>query len=123
MEKKNKGGQPLKFASVKELQNQIDDYFTKCENADEPVTITGLALALKTNRQTLLNYEDREKYFDTIKTAKTRVEHYAEKKLFTGTPTGAIFALKNFGWSDKHEIDTSIDAGTKLQELIDKLPN
>lgn len=123
MEQKNSVGQPLKFSSAEEMQKKIDAYFKKCEDEDEPLTITGLALALNTNRQTLLNYEAREKYFDTIKTAKTRVENYAEKKLFTSPPAGPIFALKNFGWTDKQQIETSIDAGSKIQELIDKLPN
>jgi len=38
------------------------------------VTVSGLALALKTSRETLINYEEREKYFDTIKDAKQFIE-------------------------------------------------
>src|SRR5687768_2806902 len=32
-----------------------------------PYSITGLALALKTSRQTLVNYEKRDAFFDAIK--------------------------------------------------------
>jgi hypothetical protein len=96
-------GRPLKFQSVEELQKKIDAYFAECEVKEEPYTITGLALALGTYRQTLINYEGKEEFMDAIKSAKTRVEQYAEKKLFSSTPSGAIFALKNFGWSDKIE--------------------
>ena len=114
-EKVNKGGQPLKFATKEILQEKIDAYFASCDAKSYtdsngvrrvyPVTITGLALALGTNRQTLLNYEDKEEFFDTVKTAKTRVEHFAEVKLFDTSPAGAIFALKNYGWKDKHDDD------------------
>lgn len=69
-----------------------------------PYTITGLALALDTSRETLINYEDKEEYFDTIKRAKIKCQNYAERSLFSTTPTGPIFNLKNnYGWQDKTE--------------------
>jgi myosin-crossreactive antigen len=41
-----------------------------------------------------------------IKTAKMRVEHYAERMLHMGkNQTGAIFALKNFGWTDSQNVN------------------
>lgn len=97
-------GRPLKFKSVKSLQEQIDKYF----NAT-PVkkwTITGLAIALDTDRQTLINYENKAEYFDTIKKAKLMVENSYEIDLKEKGNTGTIFALKNFGWQDKQEIET-----------------
>ncbi len=107
-------GRPLKFSSAMELQVKIDAYFESLKEPThvdkdgvkiyEPATITGLALALDTSRQTLMNYEERADFFDTIKKAKTRVEHFAEKKLFSPHCTGAIFALKNFGWKDTSEV-------------------
>lgn len=107
---------PLKFKTVEELQGKIDAYFAEVEKPKhlgdkvyfDPLTITGLALALGTSRETLCNYEERDEFFDTIKAAKTKVEHYAEKMLFIGNgAAGPIFALKNHGWSDKTEIDHS----------------
>ena len=92
MTSKHPGGRPLKFKSVKELQQKIDAYFAECDphwveegawvqarddkrkliyDADGlpvqtwkvsmvktkqiPYTITGLALALDTTRETLLD--------------------------------------------------------------------
>jgi hypothetical protein len=105
------GGRPLKFQSVKELQDAIDAYFASCYDEagelTEPLTITGLALALDTTRQTLINYEERPEFLDAIKRAKTRVENFAEKRLYASNPSGAIFALKNFDWSDKREVDNN----------------
>ena len=95
-------GRPLKFASVEELQEKINDYFN---NTLEE----GLALALDTDRQTLINYQNREEYFDTIKKAKTRIEHSYEKALRKNGRTGDIFALKNFGWTDKQEIESNVN--------------
>lgn len=108
-------GRPLKFQTVEELQTAIDAYFKSVEGVFyldkdgvkvcEPLTITGLALALDTTRQVLMDYQERDEYTDTIKKAKTRIENYAERRIFTTNPTGAIFALKNYGWKDKQEVD------------------
>lgn len=104
-------GRPLKFQSVEELQEKANAYFSSCYDSDgkiiRPITITGLALALDTSRETLMNYEAREEFFDTIKRAKLRVENYAEERLYGPHPTGAIFALKQFNWKDKHETEHS----------------
>jgi len=62
-------GQPLKFKTVKILKKKCDQYFHDClyeidEDGNEqlrknqiPLTVTGLALALGTSRETLMNYE------------------------------------------------------------------
>lgn len=99
----NKVGRPKKFKSKADIKKKIDAYFKECKEADQPLTITGLALALDTNRETLCRYAKDEEFYDTIKRAKTIVENFAEKRLFSTTPTGAIFALKNFGWKDRPE--------------------
>ena len=103
MEEINKGGRPLKFKTVKELQDKIDIYLT--DTPKEEWTITGLALALDTYRQTLLNYEERDEYLDTIKKAKQMIENSYELDLKKHGRTGTIFALKNFDWKDKQETD------------------
>jgi hypothetical protein len=82
-EEKNKGGRPLKFATVAELKQQIETYFNQCDPHTEmrrvpdgvkqdgstnwvtrevmteqrPYTILGLCRQLKTTRDTLLDYE------------------------------------------------------------------
>jgi hypothetical protein len=117
-------GRPLKFQSVEELQQKIEDYFEMCNKTivkkvlnknqeiiaevSKPYTITGLAEWLDTNRQTLINYEEREEYFDTIKRAKAKIEACYEERALLGdnNPVVSIFTLKNnFNWKDKHETD------------------
>lgn len=96
-------GRPLKFETVEILTTLIDKYFQ--ETKKEEWTITGLALALNTSRETLINYQEREEFFDTIKKAKDMVEHSYELDLKKKGHSGSIFALKNFDWSDKQQVD------------------
>lgn len=131
--KKHPGGRPRKFKSAKEMQQAIDNYFESCysmqyvrdgkgnilfdENEHplkekvqvEPFTITGLALALDTNRQGLLNYQNlyEPEFFDTILRAKAKIENYAEKQLFLAkSANGPAFNLKNnYGWVDRQEVE------------------
>jgi hypothetical protein len=99
IEEKHPGGRPRKYQSVEQLQTAIDSYF----ESTEKVTVTGLTLHLGFNsRQDLINYEGySEEFHDAIKRAKLRVEVYYEERLVGSHAAGPIFALKNFGWSDK----------------------
>lgn len=101
-------GRPLKFKSPEELEARIKGYFNSCKDENgtwkRPLTITGLALALDTSRETLCEYAEKDQFVDTIRRAKLTVEQFAEEQLYLGKQaTGPIFALKNFGWSDKSE--------------------
>jgi len=51
----------------------------------------------------MYEYENEGEFSDTIKKARLRIENEYEKQLSWGNATGAIFALKNFGWKDKTE--------------------
>jgi len=101
-----------KFEDAGELRERIDSYFADCDAQKKPYTITGLALALGTNRQTLLRYENEyedQEIADLIRQAKARCEADVEQRLLTGkgSPAGAIFWLKNnAGWRDV--VDTHV---------------
>ena len=104
------GGRPLKFPTPEIMQEAIDSYFVKMDAEDRPYTITGLALHLDCDRDTLLNYQGRSEYFGTIKRAKERVLGWKEERLLTGkgSTVGLIFDLKNnHGWVDKREVEQS----------------
>lgn len=113
------GGRPLKFQSVKELELKIADYFAKREIDGRPLTITGLAVDLDTDRDTLLNYEKKEEFFGTIKSAKNKIHAWTEEYLFQGkNQAGCIFNLKNnYGWKDKSEVDNTIRLPKPLDEI------
>lgn len=138
------GGRPLKFKSVEELAEKIIEYFIMCDphiaerdairtvtfkdgtsqqevyretyiTDQVPYTVTGLALALKTSRETLLNYEERDEFFDTIKEAKIKCQNFTELALYKGNATGPIFSLKNnYDWKDKTETELYGKGGKDL---------
>ncbi len=110
---------PLKY-TVEEVENIINHYFEV--TPEHEYTITGLAL-LFGSRQLLIDYENREEYSDIIKTAKLRVENSYEKELRGKYFTGAIFALKNFGWKDERttEHKGGVTVGSPLDNIRAKL--
>jgi hypothetical protein len=112
---KNKGGRPLKYKTPEEMQIAIDEYF---EKQIKP-TICGLCLQLGfTDRHALLNYEKRDKFYTTIKNTKMRIQQYYEEHLVKPNNSGAIFALKQFRWTDKQ--DLNIKGNITLSQAINE---
>lgn len=135
-------GRPPKYKSVEEIEEKIEQYFAGCEGEplsdDEgnqvfnkygypcwikppkPPTVTGLALALGfTTRLSLLNYQGKKEFMNTITRAKTMIEEYAESRLFDRDGSnGAQFSLRNNfrGWNGEQE--KSQDEMKKLDEII-----
>lgn len=102
---KHAGGRPLKYKTLADMQPLIDKFFEDTPSKQQ--TITGLAVALDTDRVTLINYENRDEFFNAIKSAKTRIEYAYELTLRERGGAGDIFGLKNFGWRDKVEQENS----------------
>lgn len=136
-------GRPRLFNSSEELQKKVGEYFEfikgekewvtgsdddgkpvdveKWIRFPEPPTITGLAYFLGfESRQSIHDYEKNGEFSYTIKRARILVEKYYEIYLTSGnSPSGAIFALKNFGWVDKTESDTKVSfSGIKPIEWV-----
>jgi hypothetical protein len=118
-----KVGRPLKYKTVEEIQPLIDSYFK--ETPESEWTVTGLALALDTSRDILIDYEGRGKFSNAIKKAKDMVHNAYEKDLRKKGRSGDIFALKNFGWKDEKQIDANVNMTMSklLDELNDKQEN
>ena len=114
-------GRPPLYKTAEEMQEAIDAYFADCENPDKPkhITITGLALALGfATRKSLLEYEAKDEFVNTIKRAKLRVENYIENRLFEANATGSIFNLKNnFDWKDKTEVDQNLNGKLDVKQI------
>jgi hypothetical protein len=109
------GGRPPRFKNAAEIENIVLEYFSACRSENRPLTITGLIMALGFNsRQSFYDYEAKPEFVDTIKKARLYVENSYEERLHTAQPTGAIFALKNFGWRDKQETELTGPGGSPL---------
>lgn len=115
-------GRPLKFKTPQELEEKINKYYEWAKDNEKHITVSGLAWYLDTNRQCLLRYEEdnsellksvddkvKEKFRDTIKRAKARIEMECEEGLYNRNEVvGTIFALKNnYNYTDKQEIQHS----------------
>lgn len=114
-------GAPPFYDTPEALQDKITEYFNdgmkkKTITIGPPnnrvailvpvPTITGLCIFLGfESRQSFYDYELRPEFSYTVKKARLFIENEYEEMLQTGNTTGAIFALKNFGWTDKQEID------------------
>jgi hypothetical protein len=141
MASKKKVGRPPKFKSKEEMQEKIDTYFADCEGkilkddknnpildkngkpviyGTRPLTMSGLANALGfSSRQSLLNYEGKKEFMDTIMRARARVEQYTEECLFDkNSANGAKFSLANNfeGWKEKQELE--VTERHKLEDLL-----
>ncbi len=104
MEKKYKVGRPLLFETPEDLKKAIEDYLNS--TAIEEWTLTGLCMAMGTSRDVLDDYKERgQGYKEIIKSAKMMIENSYELSLRKSGRTGDIFALKNFGWVDKMEVE------------------
>lgn len=119
-------GRPRKFNTAEELEAKINEYFDLLDDSKETKkekgvhtihrdvvpTITGLCLFLGfEDRSSFYNYEDEGEFSYTIKRARMAIENHYEQNLSGSASSGSIFALKNFGWKDKQEIEQD----TKLE--------
>ena len=120
----------IKFAFYNNasLNRLIDEYF-ECSKNDtdktaEPITVTGLALYLGFySKDQFDNYLQSGRYAWTIKRACFKVMAYYESRLHYPAPTGAMYALKCMGWTEKPKLSKSAKKPTSLKvKLIETGP-
>lgn len=113
------GGRPRIIESPEEMLRRGYEYFDLCKEEESPILVTGLVLALGLScRDTLIEYGHRPEFTDTVKELKSVCENFAENRLYSNNPTGAIFALKNYGWTDKQDLNLGGQAGNPIQAAI-----
>lgn len=118
-------GRKPRYKDPAEMQQAIDAYFKDCEGTPllgedgfpvldkqglpvlinaRPPTVSGLALCLGfSSRQSLLHYQGRAGFEETVRRARLRVEDYCERRLYDKDGRqGAEFSLRfNFRWRDQ----------------------
>lgn len=113
-----------KFKSPDELRNLIVTFAKNCYDDGQPITLSGMALHLGVDTSTLRHYANIDNFRSVMELAKQICEAYAENKLFTSSsPSGAIFALKQYGWEDKqvHEHKMQDIPESQLDQRIKEL--
>lgn len=135
-------GRPPKFTCKEQIQELGEAYLRECMGKPyimddgsvlldkygevilvgrHPPTVTGLARALGfTSRQSLLEYQAKAEFSDTVTRLKLQIEEYAEERLFDKDgQRGAEFSLKyNFRWAQEAEKDSSEDENGQGVVLI-----
>lgn len=140
---KNKGGRPLIYETEEELEKVIQEYYEECKNhkkevlskSGEPVlisspkipTIAGLAYSIGVDRGTIYNYEHKDQFFNTIKKHRDYILYQLEDQMMNsdGNVTGKIFLAKNYGYTDKQEIDSNIninfsEQANKIRDIVNE---
>lgn len=99
------------YDDIDSIQQKIDAYLS----GNEEPGFAGLAYALGYSSRTQVweLAKGQHPISEPIKRALLYIESDYEKALRGGHPTGAIFALKNRGWSDKQEV--THDGDIKVQ--------
>jgi hypothetical protein len=104
---------PPIFETPDDFEAAADAYFDSCKPTSESdgdiPTVNGLCLALGMTRKTLWAYADKPEFCDAVEKARTRLEMAWERRLAGTACTGAIFWLKNQGWTDKTEQKITAD--------------
>ena len=115
-------GRPPKYSTPEELEAIGKAWKDQTLASNEPLTITGLALALGfTSRLAVINYEVKPDFVNAVKRIKLQIEAYAERRAMDakGNPAGPIFALKNYGWSDRQDVSLSTPNPLKIDTNIE----
>lgn len=97
---------------------KVDEYFASKEIPIK--TWTGLARYLGfESRQSLEDYKSKPGFAYPIKKALLCIEEIYEQSLFSKNAAGPIFALKNFGWRDRQEIEQKTEHSGSINHTID----
>lgn len=120
-------GRPRLYTDPAKFDAKVEEYADYCKEKSEPVTWTGLALFLGfSSRCSIDEYLKYDGFSNSVKRAKAFVEWHYEMRLAGNNATGAIFALKNYGWSDKQELahsspDGSMSPKDNSQAVLDAI--
>lgn len=106
---KGKGGRPKAFNSVQELEQKIEEFYDYCEQKEETLTFERLATFVGVDRRTLYNYDKKDEYFLAFKKVRERILADIMSKGLSNkiNTTFGIFCLKNYGYTDRQEIESN----------------
>lgn len=113
-----------RYSPVQLWRNTVA-YFRVTIDSGQPLTLSGLAMFNGYSRKQLFNFmhtqslpEEFYFLFEAAKFVEMYNEYAAHKKQ---NPAGPIFILKNFGWTDKIQVEsTSTDAALTPDERSDQ---
>lgn len=112
-----KVGRPRTIETPEEFERLADSYFNSL-GKDDKATFTGLCLHMGfESRQSFYAYKKRPEFSYVARKAHLKVEQRYEEKLHSPHVAGAVFVLKNMGWSDRQELNVG-GTGEPLEHSI-----
>ena len=113
-------GRPRRYPTAELLQEAVDQYFIDLEAKKKNPTITGLVyhLGFASRKEIERQKAHGDDYDEVLSRARLRVEMIYEERLMSREVVGAIFALKNLGWSDKQEQVLTVVPG-EIEKMSD----
>ena len=130
----NPVGRPRIIKSPEEFDRLVDGYLKLCEDGNKPITFTGMVLALGLcSKQSFYEYGQFPEFGASVSRARHLIECSYEEKLHSSPKdvngSSMQFALKNFGWVDKLDINhggqkdnpVQIDAGKLSDSALNEL--
>lgn len=112
---KNPVGRPRIFKDAEDLERRLNDYKEYLRDNDKPPTIAGLAYYTGIDRQTIYNYSERDEYFDILKRFRDWIMMNYEELAIEKGNGGIVFLLKNYGYTDKQEIQHDGNLDTTIR--------
>jgi hypothetical protein len=106
-EKKSNAGRKPLFKNKEELELKLDAYKQYLLESEKPPTIAGLAYYTGIDRQTIYNYSEKDEFFDTLKEFRQFIMMNYEELAIEKGNGGIVFLLKNYGYTDKQEVEHS----------------
>lgn len=119
-------GRPLKleedFGTPEQVAAVVSQYFDS--TPENEWTVTGLARRIGLDLDGLKLYAQgrggRGEFSSVVKEAYCKVVESYEKDLRSNKPVGSIFALKNFGWSDRQDVNVEL-SGDGWAGILDRV--
>lgn len=137
MSRNMRPGRPRRFRNRQEFEEAVESYFSSCEEAGRPPTMSGLCLHLGFKSRSQLDYLEkrsraRGQFSNTIRRARTMIEAGYERELLSDDCTPArqralMFVLAmNHGWqAPPGGAEAGRDAGREAEPAaaIEELPS
>ena len=111
-------GRPKIFKSPQEIEDKVAKYKEYLADKDKPPTMAGLAYFLEIDRKTLFNYSKDDLFFPTIKRFRDWVLMELEEMCIDKGNGGTVFIAKNYGYTDKQELEHSGSLGVTIVDDI-----
>lgn len=101
-----------KYETPEDFERMSDEYFD--ETPARQQTKAGWLIHMNMSRMDLHNYQNYEEFKDVVDRAMLRLEAKYELQLNELGRTADIFALKQYGWVDKQEVDSNVKGSINI---------